>query len=132
MIQGQTNNVINKLIDIDRYNITIMYFIRTLLSKYIILDVLILILIVMFIKNKKLFLSASLKILITMIIGYIAIYILTPNDLNWQLTTSCDRLLHQLYPSFLYIFLIAIFGTIEKSNGKGIYHFFQNRNSIIK
>jgi hypothetical protein len=39
--------------------------------------------------------------------GYIAIYFLTPHDLNWHLSTSLDRIMAHLTPAFL-LYLITI------------------------
>jgi len=44
-----------------------------------------------------------------MMLGYFMIYIVTPLDLNWQLSTSLDRLLVQLWP----LFLIAVFAGLR-------------------
>jgi hypothetical protein len=41
---------------------------------------------------------AAGAVTVAMLAGYFAIYILTPNDLNWQLQTSVDRLTVQLWP----------------------------------
>ena len=38
--------------------------------------------------------------------GYISVYILTPFDLVWHLSTSLDRLLMQLWPSALFTFFM--------------------------
>ncbi len=35
-------------------------------------------------------------------VGYMAIYVITPNDLVWHMHTSYDRLLWQLFPTFAY------------------------------
>jgi hypothetical protein len=40
--------------------------------------------------------------------GYIAAYLLTPADLNWQLSTSMNRLLAQVWPSTLLLFFLAL------------------------
>ena len=88
LIQGQSSIAINKLFEIDRYFITMRFLIYTLLSKYIILDILIVTLIVLKFTKHKVYLSTSFKILFTLLSGYIAIYILTPHDLNWHLTSD--------------------------------------------
>jgi hypothetical protein len=46
-------------------------------------------------------------VLITTYIGYFFTYVITPRDLDWHLSTSLDRLIVQLMPSFIFfIFLI--------------------------
>jgi hypothetical protein len=44
----------------------------------------------------------SLGIIATQIVGYYFIYLITPNDLNWQIKFSLTRLLAQLYPSIIF------------------------------
>ena len=40
--------------------------------------------------------------------GYLFIYVTTPRDLEWQLTFSLDRLLIQLWPSFVLLFFLTV------------------------
>jgi hypothetical protein len=40
-------------------------------------------------------------------VGELAIYIAVPNDMEWQLNTSLERLLLQLWPSALLAFFMA-------------------------
>jgi hypothetical protein len=49
-----------------------------------------------------------LYILSFTLLGYLSIYLITPHDLQWHLSTSAIRLMHQLYPSFLFLFFISI------------------------
>ena len=44
----------------------------------------------------------GLMVILIMLAGYFAVYILTPHDLNWHLATSLERLLAQLWPVFLF------------------------------
>jgi len=41
-------------------------------------------------------------------IGYFFIYVTTPFDLEWHLGSSLDRLLLQLFPSFLFLYFIVL------------------------
>ena len=38
----------------------------------------------------------------TIAAAYYAVYLLTPHDLNWHLSTSIDRLTLQVWPGFLF------------------------------
>jgi hypothetical protein len=51
-------------------------------------------------------LAATLSLIVA---GYLFVYVSTPRDLEWQITFSLDRLLIQLWPSFvlLYFFLVV-------------------------
>jgi hypothetical protein len=39
---------------------------------------------------------------------YVAIYVTTPNDLNWHLSTSLSRLILHGFPSFLFLFFAVV------------------------
>lgn len=45
--------------------------------------------------------------LLGMLAGYCVVYLTTPNNLAWQLRTSLDRLLLQLWPSAVFVFFLA-------------------------
>lgn len=51
---------------------------------------------------------SSLFVLITMIAGEFFIYLLTPNDLQWQVTSSIHRLFLQLWPIFVFEIMMLI------------------------
>jgi len=42
-----------------------------------------------------------------MLAGDFAVYVLLPNDVNWQMSTSLDRLFLQLWPAGLFAFFMA-------------------------
>jgi len=42
-----------------------------------------------------------------MLAGDFAVYVLLPNDVNWQLSTSLDRIFLQLWPVGLFAFFLA-------------------------
>lgn len=58
--------------------------------------------------SPKYFLSFSFFVLISLFAGYFFIYVITPNDLNWHLSTSFDRLLHQISPAMIYTISLSI------------------------
>ncbi|MGD1001773.1 MAG: glycosyltransferase family 39 protein [Candidatus Brocadiia bacterium] len=47
--------------------------------------------------------------------GYLSIYLITPNPLDWQLTTAGGRLLIQLWPSALFVFFMVIRDPLSES-----------------
>lgn len=58
-----------------------------------------------------------------MLISYYFIYILTPYSLTWQINTSLNRLLLQLWPSFILLFFMVISTpeeAIERSKKKKV------------
>jgi hypothetical protein len=55
----------------------------------------------------------TLRILFLGII-YFFVYLLTPKDLNWHLSTSIERLVTQIMPSFLFLYFLVISTINEK------------------
>jgi len=51
---------------------------------------------------------AGFIVLFLMLAGYCATYMVTPLDLGWHLATSLDRLLAQLWPTFLFTAFLVI------------------------
>jgi hypothetical protein len=49
----------------------------------------------------------SFAIFACQIMGYYVIYLITPNDLEWQLNFSLNRLFVQIYPAVVFVVLIA-------------------------
>ncbi|HMI08160.1 MAG TPA: hypothetical protein VK528_11475 [Flavobacterium sp.] len=50
----------------------------------------------------KFYLSFAFIVIFGLAASYFFIYVITPNDLNWHLSTSFYRLVHQLFPVLLY------------------------------
>ena len=50
--------------------------------------------------------------------GYLAAYLTTPYDLQWHISTSMDRLLLQVWPTFVLVFFLSI-STPEEIFGTG-------------
>jgi hypothetical protein len=46
--------------------------------------------------------------LILMFLGFFFVYVLTPHDLHWHLKTSLERLLLQLWPTFLFLVFLVL------------------------
>jgi hypothetical protein len=53
----------------------------------------------------RLTLATALSLILA---GYFFIYLTSPRDLEWQLTFSLDRLLIQLWPSFVLLFFLSV------------------------
>lgn len=54
---------------------------------------------------------SSFMLIVLMLIGFFFIYIITPLDLVFHLSTSIHRLFFQLFPSFIFIYFLSIKGT---------------------
>ncbi len=62
------------------------------------------------IKENRRSLISNFAILLFMLIGFFFIYIVTPLDLVFHLSTSIHRLFFQLFPTFIFIYFLAIKG----------------------
>jgi hypothetical protein len=58
----------------------------------------------------------AMWLLLTCLAGYIGVYLITPNDLEWHLTTSADRLMLQLFPAFAYVAGLRLAGGLRLSS----------------
>lgn len=61
---------------------------------------------------------AAALILLAMAGGFFAVYLITPQNLHWHLTTSLNRLLMQLWPGFLFWFFMTARTPEEKDVGR--------------
>ncbi len=107
--------VINRLLSIDRYFISIKAFLHSLIALGGWPISLIIVLIIYSLFNgpysqefgTRRTWSLGLQFFITFII-YFFVYILTPHDLQWQLNTSLDRILIQIFPLGLFLFFLNV------------------------
>ena len=107
--------LINDLLSADRY-LTIFRFTKEQFLEYGQLTIPMIPLLVVygiisgisFPRDQKLAISA-LTLRLAMLIGiYFLIYLITPKDLVWHLSTSIERLVSQVFPSFIFLFFILI------------------------
>lgn len=61
-------------------------------------------------KENKNSLISNFALFFLMLAGFFFIYIITPLDLVWHLSTSIHRLFFQLLPTFIFIYFLAIKG----------------------
>jgi hypothetical protein len=75
---------------------------NTLISNYL---AALLMIFVLFVFNRKIFLSLPFAIISALLGVYFVTYLITPYDLYWHLSTSLDRLFQQVYPALIYLLL---------------------------
>ena len=51
--------------------------------------------------------TAALVLLSVQLLGYYAVYVITPYDLTWHLTYSIERIFLQVFPLSAFMILIA-------------------------
>ena len=104
LIKGQNNSYL-KIMDIHRY-ITILNFLIHHLRIYY---QLIIVLIFMSISSWAYYKTFSFQVIISLLIVYFFVYILTPYNIEWHLRTSYDRLILHVTPALLYsIFMFRV------------------------
>lgn len=105
LVSGQGVETLNRIADLSRY-ITIVTAYFTIGLPYLILLVLIIVYAVKILKFKTTKPSPFLTTLFILVLsGYFAVFLTTPNPLEWHLETALERLLMQIYP--LAILIVA-------------------------
>jgi hypothetical protein len=105
--QDQSFSTFLQVFDIGKYIIIGQFYISLLFTDF---PLIIPLIVTAFILDRKYFLSWNSIILMTMQIGFLSVFFFTTRDLNWALSTACDRLTHQLYPALIYT-IICYFST---------------------
>lgn len=65
-------------------------------------------------KKYRASLIPNLTLVLLMLLGFFFIYVITPLDLNFHLSTSLHRLYFQLFPSFIFLYFISLKNTNKK------------------
>ncbi|WP_420153547.1 hypothetical protein [Siphonobacter sp.] len=102
---GRDSSLIAMILNPGRYRLIITYFFTTAFTYYWALLVLLTFMLV-----KKIAFVKSLPSMVLGLVfsGYFMVYLTTPNDLEWHLNQSIDRLFHHIYPACLYLLLLKL------------------------
>ena len=104
MVGGQNLHTMHQLLDTSRYNLIYTHFTDNFRQKFGTLRVVVLLYLGYHLLLRKMpdkqFLLVS-----TCLVAYFVVYVLSVQDLEWHLSTSADRLLHQLMPAMVYALL---------------------------
>ncbi|MGZ3872096.1 MAG: hypothetical protein ACXVJD_04225 [Mucilaginibacter sp.] len=103
--QHRTFPIFAALFDLKRYEMIVKFGIDVLISNYMPAVILI---ITAFVFNQKFFLSFTFAVIVLLLSTYFVVYLTTPYDLRWHLSTSLYRLLQHVYPALIYLLLIAV------------------------
>jgi hypothetical protein len=93
-------SIANKLTDKTRYKLIAQYFLKALDGSFYGMKLLTMLYLGYSIVVQK-NLSKNFYVICIILAMYLGIYLITPRGLEWHLTTSFERLLLQLYPTFL-------------------------------
>jgi hypothetical protein len=101
---GLGSGTFRKIMDPARYFIIVSSFFRVIVSEYPLLP---LIFVSIFLTEKVPEIRPVI-IIVLLIIFYLAIYLVTPHNLEWHLRTSLNRIILHTYPSMIYFFLWSV------------------------
>ena len=102
MVQGQSGTTLSGFLTPNRYTLVWESFTANLNSKFNYVKLGFYLYFLICIIEKK-WPGKQMLLLITCLLAYFIVYIITPRDLAWQLATSQDRLMHQLMPAMVYV-----------------------------
>ncbi len=100
IVSGQSISTLERILSPMRYFHIIRFGLETLFTKYYMLLIIVIL-------SHKYWTAwhAEYWVIIMILMAYLAVYIITPKDLIWHLSTSMKRLFHHLYPALLYLIL---------------------------
>ena len=107
LINGQSVHTLAYLFDFSRYKLIAQSMYEHLSYNFIPLDFGLLFYIIFCMIEKKLP-GRNMQILLCCTLGFFLVYILSPLNLEWHLSTSLDRVLLQLMPSFVYVIALRL------------------------
>lgn len=110
LIAGQTASVVDKLLDITRYEMIAKFYANYYLAVGIVVIVLAVLAYILGESNERSekYRIFSLLIVLGMLSGYFVIYLTTPHDLFWHLATSMDRLMLHVWSFVLIMVSIPV------------------------
>ncbi len=109
LLNESGNQTFGLLFQNERYMTTYNSFISNVNEKFFYVKIGFYIYIILCIVEKKLP-GRQMLVLLTCLVAYFLVYIITPKPLEWQLHTSQDRLLFQLMPAMIYVLALKISG----------------------
>ncbi len=110
-ITSSLNRTIIQVFDMNRLKTILVFLLKTIYELFPV--ILIVIILYIYKLGLKLKYKTGFIILLGTLGVYIFIYMVTPNDLNWHLSTSASRLILQLLPLFLFLILNSFSATTK-------------------
>lgn len=99
LINDSSIDSLNKLTEFNRYFTIYDYILEKVVYKN---SLLIILLISAIALDYKYCLTFGFKVIISLFIIYIFVYVLTPLELEWHLNSSVDRIIHHISPAIIY------------------------------
>jgi hypothetical protein len=115
VVAGQGQETLQRLVQPQRYQLIYDYFVKNMHqyfrdAKYGVAIYLLICTIRRRMPDKR------LLMLLTILLAYMAIYVVSPRELEWHLFTSQLRLMHQLMPAIMYVLASRFAGSGDGTN----------------
>jgi hypothetical protein len=105
LVGALDNHTTQKLLSFDRYITIGKYFLTILYYQF---QLLLILPFALLVACPRRLVSGIILILSGTLAAYLCVYVITPHDLTWHLSTSLDRLIQQIYPSVIYSSLFIL------------------------
>jgi hypothetical protein len=115
LFRGSLPDTLRKIVNPERFFIIAVY-----LSKVIVFQFPLLLLILLFFITSGAKTPSTIIIPVLTFTAYFAIYLITPYDVEWHLRTSLDRLIMQIYPTMIFLFSMTLSKYINSSGAMKI------------
>ncbi|RYE23135.1 MAG: hypothetical protein EOP51_11470 [Sphingobacteriales bacterium] len=115
MVAGQGQGTMAMIQDWSRYKLIWESFTTNLNQHFKLLKWVVLIYLVICAIRRRMP-DKRLLMLLTCMLVYLLVYVVSPNNLEWHLFTSLSRLMHQLTPATLYVMLTILAGDGTKTS----------------
>lgn len=115
MVAGQGHSTLAMIQDWSRYKLIWESFTTNLAEHFKLLKWLVLLYLAICAIRRRMP-DKRLLMLLTCMLAYLLVYVVSPNNLEWHLFTSLSRLMHQLMPATLYVMLLIVSGDGTKTN----------------
>ncbi|XMO85634.1 hypothetical protein AAFN75_12635 [Algibacter sp. AS12] len=104
LIAEQDIGFLSKLFEIKRYGTILLHAVKNLINIHLPVTLLIISLLILNFKRLKEF---GYNVIFIMLFSYFMVYVLTPKNLEWHLTTSFGRLIHHVTPALFYLLILS-------------------------
>jgi hypothetical protein len=109
MVSGLKASTFKQLLMKDRYGLIYTHLAQQLKDNYLYAKISFFLYLLVCLLRRK-WPGRQFFLVVTCLIAYMMIYVLSVNDLEWHLSTSQDRLLHQLMPAAMFVFAMEVAG----------------------
>ncbi len=106
-------DLLDKVFAFDKYITIAIYLVYTVAVKFPLLIVFALFL---FFNRPRRKIPGIVFVLLTSLAAYLFVYVITPYDITWHISTSLNRLIHQLYPAFVYCMVLYFYNHPQSRN----------------